>query len=263
MIADAETPEGRRLERDGADVERLIAPSSDLQGAFDAVFWPRGFERTRPEALDGRLEEVFSMLRPGGRLVLGIGLLGEGARPAGSPPATHLLFPDLLDGPVAAWDATTFRAWLGARRFHPVAERLRRLPADALAAVAADSGGLTGLSRGEVEVVGLDVVLARDVDSPPRADAGQADPVGAFGSVPLEALDQAAARLRDSIRPGEERELLVGEPAGPATRTTTVFALIRAGLRVIVERNDAGGARLTAVRPLGLDEVGEIAWPGS
>ena len=263
VIADAETAESRQLERDGADVERLTAPSSDLQQAFDAVFWPRGFEQTRPEALDARLEEVASMLRPGGRLVLGIGLLGERARPAGSPPATHLLFPDLLDGPVAAWDATTFRAWLGARRFRPVAERLRRLPADELAALAADSGGLTGLSRGEMEVVGLDVVLARDEGSPPQAGAPHPDPAGAFGSVPLEALDQAAARLRNSIRPGEERELLVGEPAGPATRTTTVFALTRAGLRVAAERNDDYGTHLTAVRPLELDEVEKIAWPDS
>lgn len=139
-----------------------------------------------------------AMLAPGGLLALGIGILGEGARPPGSPLLAHLLFPDLIDGPVAAWDASSFRAWLAARCLEVVAEGRRELEAEHLRELDRSRRCLRGLSLPELRVRRIEMALRRrEAPGPPPPDDRLP-----FDAAPLEHLDGAAARLAASLRPG-------------------------------------------------------------
>jgi hypothetical protein len=188
-------------------------------------------------------------------------------RPLGVAPAAHrgalpvlaeVLFPVAAIAVVAEelgarlwrglpWDGATFKAWLGERGFEVVAERAVPRPAEQLAALEPFVEKLVWLDRVELETAVLELELR-----PRAATASQATGIARVDPTTLPA---AAADLYASLQPGEETHIEIGEDSIPATRTTRLLALLRAGLEIIGREGD----EYTLIRPLDLADIRRFA----
>lgn len=189
-------------------------------------------------------------------------------RPLGvAPPARRGALPPLAEVlfPVAAiealfeqlgtrpwkglpWDGTTFKAWLAGRGFEIVAERAVSRSAVELAALEPFAEKLAWLDRAELETEVLELELR------PRAPEGSSSVVGAVRVDPT-TLPAAASRLYESLPPGGQTRLRIPEASHPATRTTRLLALLRAGLEIVGREGD----EYMLMRPLDLADIRQFA----
>lgn len=180
------------------------------------------------------------------------------ARRGALPPLAEVLFPvaaiEELAGQLGTrpwkglpWDAATFKAWLCERGFEVVAERAIPRSAQELAALAPFAEKLAWLDPAELETEVLELELRPGADAPrPPEGAARVDPM---------ALPAAATALYESLHPGEKTRLRIPELSHPATRTTRLLALLRAGLEVVSREDD----EYTLIRPLDLSDIRQFA----
>jgi hypothetical protein len=205
-----------------------------------------------------RLKSQAAELGEGESLRVRIRTLGVApARLRGAlPPLAEVLFPvaaiDAVAGEAGAepwhglpWDGATFRAWLEENGFEVVAWRaLSRSPRE-LAALTPFAEKLGWLDRAELETEALEIELRPGGPAPePKPD-----------SVDPASLPGAAKALYDSMHPGEERRLTLAAGSSPASRTTRLLALMRAGLEIV--GRDRSDYRL--VRPIELADIRRFA----
>lgn len=219
----------------------------------------RGARDAKPAAGErgGGGEEIVH--RPGDRRLrfrpLGV---APPARRGALPPLAEVLFPvatiEDLAGELGVpplrglpWDAATFKAWLRERGFEVVAERAVPRPPAELAALEPFAEKLAWLDREalETEVLELELRPAAEASGPPEGVA-HVDPM---------ALPAAATELYESLHPGEKTRLRIPELSHPATRTTRILALLRAGLEIVSREDD----EYTLIRPLDLSDIRRFA----
>lgn len=239
--------------------------------------WIAGCENGDAAQLRERLSALVAKLERGERLRVLLRTLGV-APPQERrelPPLADVLFPAATIREVAEleadawrglpWDAPTFEAWLSESGFAIFGRRrLPRASAD-LAAVEPFAEKLRWLDRFELETEALEVELQRgrpeDVFVPPSASPLQAvadDPVlsvSLSARVDPASLPAAAAALYGSMHPGQELYLTVAEEPYPASRTTCLLALLRAGMEIVTR--DRSGYRL--LRPIDLPDIRRFA----
>ncbi len=171
------------------------------------------------------------------------------------PPLAEVLFPaaaiEAVAGELGAepwhglpWDGATFRAWLEARSFEVVASRALPRPPEELAALEPFAAKLSWVDRSELRTEAVELELRRSAPRPP-----------APGAVDPAALPTAAAALYEDMHPGEERRLTIAAGSSPASPTTRILALMRAGLEVVGREGDD----YTLVRPLDLADIRHFA----
>lgn len=172
------------------------------------------------------------------------------------PPLAEVLFPaaaiDALAEDLEAkpwyglpWDVATFQAWFEENGFEVVAKRAVPRSPQVLAALDPFAEKLAWLDRAELETEAVEVELR------PRAPMPEPQP----DSVDPASLPGAAKTLYDSMHPGEERRLTLAANSSPASRTTRLLALMRAGLEIIARDGD----EYTLIRPLDLADIRRFA----
>jgi peptidoglycan/xylan/chitin deacetylase (PgdA/CDA1 family) len=237
-----------------------------------------GLERCAASELRDRIDSLVAQQGSGEPARLRLRTLGVAApgRRGGLPPLAELLFPQsALRGvgdegrPGAAdalpWDVPTFEAWLEESGYEFVSRR--RLPrrSEDVAAIARFAEKLAWLDPFELRTEALEVELrpgraggslqssgeslAEWVDDAPVATVtfpSRIDP----GLLP-----DAASELYESLRPGHELLLRMVDNPAPASRTTVLLALMRAGLEIL--DRERFGYRL--VRPIELADIKRFA----
>ena len=174
------------------------------------------------------------------------------------PPLAEVLFPIAAIEELASelgvpplrglpWDGPTVKAWLGERGFEVVAERALPRPPAELAALEPFAEKLAWLDPAELEAEVLELELR-------PASEGPQPPIGAAHVDPM-ALPAAAAELYESVYPGEKTRLRIPRLSHPATRTTRILALLRAGLEIVSREDD----EYTLIRPLDLADIRRFA----
>lgn len=233
----------------------LVPRSSEARGEADRI---PGWEDCGASEFRRRLGDRAAELGAGETLRLRLRTLGV-APPdlRGSlPPLAEVLFPVAAIGGVAEevgagswrglpWDAATFRAWLEWCGFEILDSRTVPRPAGELARLAPFAEKLDCLDRGELETEALEVEL-RPATAAPQPLPDAVDP--AF-------LPAAAAALYDSMHPGEGRCLRIFGESSPATRTTRILSLMRAGLEIVGREGD----EYRLLRPLDLSDIRRFA----
>lgn len=261
-----------------ADRESLPAVDGDASDRS----WIEGLEECGEPEFADRVESASDELEPGEGLNIRLRTLGVAspARRGALPPFAELVFPAAALRSVAdeegadwadsiPWDVPTFRAWFEDRGFEVLRERrLRRRPEE-LAAIDRFGEKLDWLDRLELQTEAVEMVLRRA--SPGAAPDRSAAAVPLFDGMGSEGgpavvlpdrvdpllLPAAAAELYESMHPGQELRVRVPDEPAPASRTTILLALMRAGLEVL-DRGE-GGHRL--VRPLELADIMRIRGP--
>jgi hypothetical protein len=197
--------------------------------------------------------------RPGVRRVrfrpLGV---APAAQRGALPPLAEVLFPvaaieaaaeqlGVRLGEGLPWDGATFKAWIAERGFEIVSERAVPRPAAELAALEPFAEKLAWLDWAELETEVLELEL--------RPGAADSDPANGVTRVDPETLPADAAELYESLHPGEQTRLKVPDVSRPATRTTHLLALMRAGLEIVGRDGDD----YTLIRPLDLADIRRFA----
>ncbi len=159
---------------------------------------------------------------------------------------------------------------------------LRRAP-DAEPAGAVASGAVAGtdlLARFDVIAAGDDVLEVRSSDSDEATEISEEDVTALavsrdalvegtldeescdvmlcrapLGAIELERLDDATRAIYRTLRPGGNLLLGAGEGDGPATETTVVVSLLRAGLEVVATESSGSRRYLRLLRPLELPDI--------
>lgn len=174
------------------------------------------------------------------------------------PPLAEVLFPAAAIESVAdqlgtrlwrglPWDGQTFKEWLRERGFEVVAERAVPRSAAELAALEPFAEKLAWLDRRALETQALELELRPGTLVPaPHGNRARIDPM---------TLPTAATALYKSLRPGERTTLRISEDTRPATRTTRLLALLRAGLEIVGREGD----EYALTRPLDLADICQFA----
>jgi hypothetical protein len=227
-------------------------------GGGDGSGWVAGCENCDPAEFHRRLSS--HVAEPGEGESLRVRLRTLGVAPPRSrgalPPLAEILFPlaaiDAVAGGVGAepwrglpWDGATFRAWLEENGFEILAWRAVPRRPQELAVLEPFAEKLGWLDRAELETEALEVEL-RPGAAAPGPQPTRVDPAP---------LPGAARALHDSMHPGEERRLTLAADSSPASRTTRLLALMRAGLEIV--GRDDGEYRL--LRPIDLGDIRRFA----
>jgi hypothetical protein len=238
-----------------------------------------GLERCVASELRDRIDSLVAGQGSGEPARLRLRTLGvaAAARRGGLPPLAELLFPQSAlrgiggDGRSGApdalpWDAPTFEAWLEESGYELVSRR--RLPrrAEDVAAIARFAEKLAWLDPFELRTEALEVELrvARSAQAPPSpagplivsVDSGPVATVSFPARIDPAQLPESAAELYESLRPGHELLLrMVDDDPAPASRTTVLLALMRAGLEIL-DREEFG---YRLVRPIELADIKRFA----
>lgn len=226
-----------------------------------------------------KLDSASAELDPGQPLRLRLRTLGvvPPERRGALPPLAELLFPTAALGAAAEeagveatsaipWDVPTFCAWLERRGFEVLGERRVPRGAEEMAALERFAEKLKWLDPLELRTEALEVELrrVRPAQADPPLDGGQfialqngeptataTMPTGvAPGSLPVIAAD-----LYESMYPGQELLLSFPDKPQPATATTLLLALMRAGIEVL----DRDGSTYRLMRPIDLPDIRRFA----
>ncbi|HEX3174175.1 MAG TPA: hypothetical protein VHQ43_08160 [Solirubrobacterales bacterium] len=229
--------------------------------------------------LRDRLDSAVAELEPGQPLRLRIRTLGIASlgRRGALPPLAEVLFPTAVLRAVAEevgveagrgvpWDAPTFSAWIERCGFEILSERRVPRGPEEMETLARFAEKLSCLDPLELRTEALEVELrrARPAQPDPPLDgrqlialrngvsAAMAEmPAGvAPGSLPVVAVE-----LHESMHPGQELRLRVPDDPQPASRTTLLLALMRAGLEVL----DCNGSTYRLMRPVDLPDIRRFA----
>jgi hypothetical protein len=255
---------------------RASTPSA-IDGGED---WIAGCENGDAAELRQRLLALAAELGPGKRLRVHLRTLGVAPphKRGTLPPLAEVLFPAAairkVAGEVGAdtweglpWDVPTFAVWLAEGGFEIVGERRLPRAQDELTAMKPFAEKLKWLDRTELETEALEIELRcgrpEGVEpSPPPFQAVADEPVSKSVSLPAcvdpASLPATAAALYDSMHPGQELRLTIAEEPSPASRTTCLLALLRAGLEII-DRNQSDYRLL---RPIELSDIRRFAGLG-
>jgi hypothetical protein len=231
-------------------------------GAEEKSDWIVGCENCDADEFGRRLSTRAAELGKGESLRLRLRTLGVGP-PEGRgalPPLAEVLFPVAVIDAIAAeagaepwhglpWDGATFQAWLEENGFEVIASRALPRSSDELAALAPFAEKLSCLDRAELETEALELEL-RPSSATPVPRPARVDPAS---------LPAAAAALYDRMHPGEEHRLTIAEDSSPASRTTHLLALMRAGLEIVGRE----GTEYRLLRPLSLADIRRFAGLGS
>ncbi len=241
--------------------------------------WIRDLERGGVAEFRDRLNSAVADLEPGQPLRLRLRTLGviPPERRGTLPPLAELLFPTAALRAVAEevgvevgnaipWDVPTFHAWLGLHGFEILSER--RLPRRSEEMAALDRFGekLKWLDPVELRTEALEVELRR-TRSPgrdPRLDHRQfirlqggdfmAEATMPAGIGPG-LLPVIVADLYESMYPGQELRLRLADKPEQASPTTSLLALMRAGLEML----DRDGSTYHLLRPIDLPDIRRFA----
>jgi len=227
-------------------------------GTGEEPGWIAGCESCDAMEFHRRLSAHVAGLREGEGLRLKLRTLGVAPpRSRGAlPPLAEVLFPvaaiDAVVGEIGAeswhglpWDGATFRTWLEENGFEVLTWRcVPRRPAE-MVTLEPFAEKLAWLDRAELETEALEIELL------PGAPASEPQP----NRVDPASLPGAAKALFDSMHPGEERRLTLAADSSPASRTTRLLALMRAGLEIVCrDQSD-----YVLVRPIELADIRRFA----
>lgn len=241
--------------------------------------WICELEFGRVAEFRDKLDSISAELEPDQPLCLRLRTLGviHPARRGALPPLAELLFPAAALGAVAEevgveatgavpWDVPTFCAWLERRGFEVLSERRVPRGAEEMAVLERFAEKLKWLDPLELRTEALEVELrrARPAQLDPPLDGRQfialqngdhtvtaTMPTGiAPGSLPAIAAD-----LYESMHPGQELQLEISGKPATASVTTSLLALMRAGLEVL-DRDDS---TYRLLRPVGLPDIRRFA----
>jgi hypothetical protein len=250
-------------------------------GAGGEPGWLAGCENCDAAELHRRLGAHLAGLGAGESLRVRLRTLGVAPPQSRGalPPLAEVLFPvavvDAVAGEARAepwhglpWDAATFQAWLEENGFEVLAVRTVPRQADELAALEPFAEKLGWLDRAELETEALEIELQRaSAGTNPQSPSASPIQPGSEGAtstvipptrVDPASLPAAAAELYDSMHPGEERRLAIAAGSSPATRTTRLLALMRAGLEIVGRE----GSEYRLLRPLDLADIRRFAGVG-
>lgn len=233
-------------------------------------------------ALRDRLDSAVAELDPGETLRLRLRTLGMASpgRRGALPPLAEVLFPTAALRAVAKevgaeagrgvpWDAPTFSTWLERRGFEILSERRVPRGPEEMEALDRFAEKLSCLDPLELRTEALVVELrrARSAEPDPPIDGRQliALPNGdstAVAEIPAGIapglFPVVAADLYESMHPGQELRLRLPDKPQPTSRTTSLLALMRAGLEVL----DHDGSTYRLMRPVDLPDIRRFAGVG-
>jgi hypothetical protein len=236
-------------------------------------------ERDGVVELRDRLDSAVAGLEPGRALRLRLRTLGIASpgRRGALPPLAEVLFPiealravaegmGAVAGRGVPWDAPTFSAWIERCGFEILSERRIPRGPEEIETLDRFAEKLSCLDPLELRTEALEVELRRSLPAQPDPQldrrqliaprnglsAATAEmPAGiAPGSLPV-----VAAELHESMHPGQELLMTVPDDPQPATRTTLLLALMRAGLEVL----DHNGSTYRLMRPVDLPDIRRFA----
>jgi len=240
----------------------------------------RNWESDGVDQLRSRLVSAMEGdLSRGGQLHLRLRTLGVAPpeRCGTLPPLAEILFPAAAVRAVAEavgaevgefvpWDVPTFCNWLRALGFEIVSERRVQRSPDAMKALEPFARKLRWIHPIELWTEALDVVLrparagGHDVEldlqqtvSLPNGEAPASIEIPP--DVTPDRLPKIAARLRESLRPGQEVDLGISAEARMTSRTTVLLAMMRAGLEVL----ECDGCAYRLLRPVELADIRRFA----
>lgn len=243
-------------------LSRLIVatpePPLGRDGSDGGKDWIEGLERCAPNKFGDRVDSAAVGIGPDGLSRLRLRTLGVAApeQRGKLPPLAELLFPESIVQAVAdeagaeeveavPWDAPTFVAWLEGRGYDVVSERrVARDPVE-LSECVPFAEKLKWLDALELRAEAVEIVLRCSRSSAPAVTSG-VDPVS---------LPAAAAKLYEETQPGHEASFAIPSDPAPASETTILLALVRAGFEVL-EREDLG---YRLIRPLELSDLRRFA----
>jgi hypothetical protein len=256
--------------------QQAPSPPAGAEGDSDGI---RKLECDGVAELRDRLDSAAAELQPGRSLRARFRTLGVGspARRGALPPLAEVLFPTAAVRAVAEevgveanggvpWDAPTFSAWLERRGFEVLDER--RLPRGPEEVEVLDrfAEKLSCLDPLELRTGALEVELrrVRPADHDPPFDGRQlialengesATTATLAAGVAPGSLPVIAADLYESMHPGQELLLRFPDGPQPASTTTSLLALMRAGLEVL----DRDGSTYRLMRPVDLSDIRRFA----
>lgn len=257
--------------------EEDLAEASGGEGALDGLE-----SRTVVELLEALTRAVGSV-EPGQTARARFRTLGIAApdRRGPLPPLAELLFPSeavraalrqlgIAPNPVLAWDAATFVAWLVDQGFDVV--RSRRLPRAEhdLSAAGRFEEKLRWIDRSELETASVEVELGPTGPRPRRATERQPIAtrpgldefaVALPANCSPERLPATANELYASLEPGHRLAVRIPVAPAPASRTTVLLSLMRAGLEVVDAEVDDGSVEHHLIRPVELADIRRFASP--
>jgi hypothetical protein len=234
-----------------------------------------GLERCDVGEFRDRLDAAVGQRDSGEPMRLRLRTLGVAAagRRGDLPPLAELLFPmSALRGTAGVggseapdalpWDVPTFEAWLEESGYELVSKR--RLPrrAEDVAAIARFAEKLAWLDPFELRTEALEVELRLGRAGRPPQPA--VEPLAKWVDVATVAfpskidpalLPAVAGELYESLRPGGELLLRMVDNPAPASRTTVLLALMRAGLEIL----DREGPGYRLLRPIELSDIRRFA----
>jgi len=229
--------------------------------------------------LRDRLDSAVAELEPGQPLRLRLRTLGIASpgRRGALPPLAEVLFPTAALRAVAEevgveagcgvpWDAPTFSTWLERRGFEILGERRVPRGSEGMKALDRFAEKLSCLDPLELRTEALEVELrrARSAEPDPPLDGQQLIALqngvsGATAEIPAgiapESLPTVVADLHELMHPGQELRLTIPDDPQPASRTTLLLALMRAGLEVL----DHDGLTYRLMRPVDLPDIRRFA----
>jgi peptidoglycan/xylan/chitin deacetylase (PgdA/CDA1 family) len=229
--------------------------------------------------LRDRLDSAIAELEPAQPLHLRFRTLGIASpgRRGVLPPLAELLFPATTlralaeevgaeAGHGVPWDAPTFSAWIERCGFEILSERRVPRGPEEMEALDRFDEKLSCLDPLELRTEALEIELrrARPAQLDPPLDGRQLIALrngvsAATTEMPAEvapgSLPVVAAELNESMHPGQELRLRVPDDPQPASRTTLLLALMRAGLEVL-DHNDS---TYRVMRPVDLPDIRRFA----
>jgi hypothetical protein len=240
--------------------------------------WICGLERGGVAEFRDRLGSIAAELEPGKPLRIRLRTLGvvPAERRATLPPLAELLFPAAalraVAGEVGAeepdvlpWDASTFHMWLERRGFEIVSERRVPRGPEEVAALDDFAEKLRWLDPLELRTEALEVELrprSAEVDTSPfhgqliELQDGEPTATATMAAeVDPGLLPAVTAHLYESMYPGQELRLRMADKPEPTSRTTSLLALMRAGLEVL----DWNGSSYQLLRPVDLPDIKRFA----